>query len=209
MSRTTLVKRSSFCPVIRGSHGPKSEIVLHSFKGNLSMFRLTLVSLLFFVTACSQGPSINDTNLSKLELNIEDFFVGKTTAYGQFQDRFGTIRSRFKVDIEGTWDGEVLTLVENFNYADQSTEIRIWKLKKTGENLWIGTAPGVVGDAIGEEKGDAFNFRYRLLVPFGKTTLLVTFDDWMWLLDEKRLFNRAYLSKYGVNIGEVLITFEK
>ncbi|MDA9100165.1 MAG: DUF3833 domain-containing protein [Rhodobacterales bacterium] len=173
------------------------------------MFRLTLVSLLVFVTACSQGPSINDTNLSKLELNIEDFFVGKTTAYGQFQDRFGTIRSRFKVDIEGTWDGEVLTLVENFNYADQSTEIRIWKLKKTGENLWIGTAPGVVGDAIGEEKGDAFNFRYRLLVPFGKTTLLVTFDDWMWLLDEKRLFNRAYLSKYGVNIGEVLITFEK
>ena len=99
------------------------------------MFRLTLVSLLFFVTACSQGPSINDTNLSKLELNIEDFFVGKTTAYGQFQDRFGTIRSRFKVDIEGTWDGEVLTLVENFNYADQSTEIRIWKLKKIGENL--------------------------------------------------------------------------
>jgi len=23
------------------------------------------------------------------------------------------------------------------------------------------------------------------------------------------LFNRAYLSKYGINIGEVLITFEK
>ena len=46
-------------------------------------------------------------------------------------------------------------------------------------------------------------------MPFGKTTLLVTFDDWMWLLDEKRLFNRAYLSKYGVNIGEVLVTFEK
>ena len=173
------------------------------------MFRLTIVAILLFLTACSQGPSLNDASLSKLELNIEDFFVGKTTAYGQFQDRFGTIRSRFKVDIEGTWDGEVLTLVENFNYADQSTEIRIWKLKKTGENLWIGTAPGVVGDAIGEEKGDAFNFRYRLLVPFGKTTLLVTFDDWMWLLDEKRLFNRAYLSKYGVNIGEVLITFEK
>jgi hypothetical protein len=28
-------------------------------------------------------------------------------------------------------------------------------------------------------------------------------------LDDKRLFNRAYLSKYGINIGEVLITFEK
>jgi len=67
----------------------------------------------------------------------------------------------------------------------------------------------VVGDAIGEESGDTFNFRYSLKVPFGENTLLVNFDDWMWLLDEKRLFNRAYLSKYGINIGEVLITFEK
>jgi len=49
------------------------------------MFRLTLVSLLFFVTACSQGPSINDTNLSKLELNIEDFFVEKQLLMANFK----------------------------------------------------------------------------------------------------------------------------
>jgi len=173
------------------------------------MYRLTIVAILLFLTACSQGPSLNDASLSKLELNIEDFFNGKTVAYGHFQDRFGKVKSRFKVDIEGTWDGETLTLVENFKYADQSTEIRIWKLKKTSEDLWTGTAPGVVGDAIGEESGDTFNFRYSLKIPFGENTLLVNFDDWMWLLDEKRLFNRAYLSKYGINIGEVLITFEK
>ena len=73
------------------------------------------------------------------------------------QDRFGKVRSRFKVDIDGTWDGTTLTLVENFTYQDESTEIRVWKLKKLGKNKWRGTAPGVIGSAIGEEHGDTFN----------------------------------------------------
>ena len=40
-------------------------------------------------------------------------------------------------------------------------------------------------------------------------TLRVTFDDWMWLLTEDRLLNRAYMKRYGVDIGDVIITFEK
>jgi len=37
----------------------------------------------------------------------------------------------------------------------------------------------------------------------------VSFDDWMWLLSEDRLLNRAYMLRFGIDIGEVLITFEK
>ena len=173
------------------------------------MIKIVYVMLFFFITACAPRPSLEDVKLSKLELNLEEFFIGKTTAYGQLQDRFGKVRSRFKVDIDGTWDGTTLTLVENFTYQDESTEIRVWKLKKLGKNKWRGTAPGVIGSAIGEEHGDTFNFQYSLKLPFGDHTLRVDFDDWMWLLDDKRLFNRAYISKFGVNLAEVLITFEK
>jgi len=60
------------------------------------MFRLTIVVILLFLTACSKGPSLSDASLSKLELNIEDFFTGKTVAYGQFQDRFGMLRADLK-----------------------------------------------------------------------------------------------------------------
>ncbi len=37
----------------------------------------------------------------------------------------------------------------------------------------------------------------------------VTFDDWMWLQSEDRLFNRAYMKRYGVDVGDVSISFEK
>jgi hypothetical protein len=118
------------------------------------------------------------------------------------------------VVIDGTWDGETLTLVEDFTYADGSTEERIWRLRKTGpigaDQTWEGTAEGVQGIAVGEERGDTFNWRYQIDLPVpDRDTLRVDFDDWMWLLEDGRLLNRAYMSRFGVDLGEVLIFFEK
>ena len=85
---------------------------------------------------------------------------------------------------------------------------------KTGSQTWQGTAPGVIGVATGVEDGNRFNWKYTIDVPVpsadGTTkTLRVTFDDWMWLLSDDRLFNRAYMKRFGVNIGDVSIRFEK
>lgn len=165
--------------------------------------------LLMFMGACSSPPSLKDAPMSQVQLNLEDFFSGTTIAHGQFQDRFGKVRRRFVVEIEGTWDGEVLTLVESFTYEDNSSEQRIWTLKKISENSWIGTAAGVEGVASGEERGDTFNWKYSFNLPTENGTFLVYFDDWMWLMSDKHLLNRAYISKYGINIGEVIISFEK
>ena len=140
---------------------------------------------------------------------MEEFFDGKVVAYGQFQDVFGTARRRFDVTIDGTWDGRELRLVEDFVYEDGSTEQRIWTLEKTGPETWRGTAPGVIGEATGEERGDAFNWTYTIDLPVPDGTLRVTFDDWMWQLSETRVLNRAYMKKYGADIGEVIIFFEK
>ena len=172
------------------------------------MRTLILISA-FLLAACTGKPALDDAKLSDRELNLEEFFAGKTRAYGQFQDIFGTVRRRFEVDITGTWDGERLTLVEDFLYEDGSTEQRVWTLRKTGEQTWEGTAPGVLGIATGEERGDSFNWKYTIDLPVPDGTLRVTFDDWMWLLSEDRLLNRAYMKRFGVDIGEVIITFER
>ena len=170
-----------------------------------------IMSLLVFllVGACSQTPTLNDVPLSSRKLQLEDFFSGRTTAYGQFQDRFGKIRRRFVVEIQGEWDGKNLTLIEDFIYEDKSSEQRIWTLQKRGENSWSGTAEGVEGTAYGEERNDTFNWKYSFNLQGKSGTTRVDFDDWMWLLTDKRLLNRAYVSKYGINIGEVIIYFEK
>ena len=37
----------------------------------------------------------------------------------------------------------------------------------------------------------------------------MTFDDWMWLLSDDRVLNRAYMKRFGLDIGDVIIFFEK
>ncbi len=167
------------------------------------------VILTMALAGCVSKPSLDDAKLSSRSLNLEVFFAGKTTAHGQFQDLFGNVSRRFAVDIDGNWDGETLTLVEDFIYEDQSTERRTWRLTKTGEDSWSGTAPGVIGTALGQESGDTFNWKYTIDLPVSDGTRRVSFDDWMWLLSDDRLLNRAYMSKYGITVGEVVIVFEK
>ncbi|WP_224813521.1 DUF3833 domain-containing protein [Hasllibacter sp. MH4015] len=171
--------------------------------------KILIVLALVSLAACGR-PSLGDPTLSGRQLNLEEFFDGRLTAYGQFQDVFGEVRRRFEVDIRGTWDGQTLRLVEDFVYDDGSTEQRIWTLQQTGNGGWQGTAPGVIGVATGQEVGDTFNWTYTIDLPLpDRDPLRVTFDDWMWLLSEDRVLNRAYMSRFGVPIGEVIITFER
>ena len=161
------------------------------------------------VAACTGKPSIDDPKLSDRVLKIEEFFDGRVLATGQFQDTFGTVRRRFDVDIQGNWDGKTLTLVEDFDYADGSEERRVWRMTKTGPDTWTGSADGVLGQAKGVASGDTFNWVYRIDLPVPDGTLRVAFDDWLWMLSDTRVYNRAYMKKYGVDIGEVQITFDK
>ena len=88
--------------------------------------RYLLIIAFAFLTACTGKPSFNDETLdTSLKLNLEEFFDGELVAYGQFQDVLGTVRRSFVVNIKGDWDGETLTLVEDFDYEDGSTEQRI------------------------------------------------------------------------------------
>ena len=178
------------------------------------MIRFLAALSLIVLAGCAGRPEIDDPVLSDRQLNLEEFFDGEFIAYGQFQDVFGTVRRRFEVTIDGDWDGERLRLGEDFVYEDGATEQRVWTLTKTGPDAWVGTAPGVIGTATGTENGDVFNWTYEIDLPIPAAdgtveTLRVSFDDWMWLLSEDRLLNRAYVFRFGVPIGEVIISFEK
>jgi hypothetical protein len=177
------------------------------------MRALAVLSLLA-LTACVGRPSLEDASLSTRELELEEFFDGTLTAHGQFQDVLGTVRRQFVVTIKGDWDGSRLKLVEDFVYEDGSTEQRVWTLRKTGDETWEGTAPGVIGVAKGVEKGDRFNWQYTIDLPVPAVdgpakTVRVSFDDWMWQLSDDRLFNRAYMRRAGITLGDVSIYFEK
>lgn len=172
----------------------------------------------FALSGCTGKPGLNDAPMTDRDFALEKFFDGRLVARGQFQDVFGTVRRQFTVNITGDWDGERLLLTEDFVYEDGSTEQRVWTLRKTGpvtaDQTWEGTAPGVIGTATGQEKVDRFNWRYTIDLPIPSadgpaSTLRVSFDDWMWLQDETHVFNRAYMKRYGIDIGDVSISFQR
>lgn len=146
---------------------------------------------------------------SEPSFRLEEYFVGKTRAWGLFEDRFGDIRRQFLVDIVGTWDGQRLILEEDFVYADGETDRRVWRIRKIDDHHYEGTADDVVGTAKGIRYGNALNWRYQLDLPVKNRTWRVTFDDWMLLQPDGVLMNRARVSKWGLEIGQVTLTFQR
>jgi hypothetical protein len=142
------------------------------------------------------------------QLVLEDYFKGKTTAWGVFQERNGTLLRQFKVDIEGTWDGNVLTLDERFDYADGAKEQRIWTIRKTSPTTYEGTAGDVRGVARGIVQGNQLSWTYDVDLKIGDRTVLVTFDDRMWIQPDGVLINRAKVKKFGIVFGEATIVFQ-
>lgn len=139
----------------------------------------------------------------------EEFFQGKTKAWGVFQDRFGNLRRQFRVEVTGSWDGDTLTLVEDFVYDDGETEQRTWTIWRLDDTTYEGKADGVVGVARGKAQGNALHWQYEFDLPVGGKTWRVKFDDWMLLQDDRVMINRAAVSKWGIGLGEATIFFAK
>ena len=66
-----------------------------------------------------------------------------------------------------------------------------------------------MGVAQGEAVGNALNWRYTLALPVGRKVYNVKFDDWMFLMDDEVMLNRAVMSKWGFRLGEVTLEFRK
>lgn len=168
----------------------------------LRWFTSALFSVLF-LTACS--ASIEDYQGRTPELKLETFFNGPLIAYGTVQDYSGDVIKRFRVEMEGTWDGNEGKLEEQFYYADGSTQERIWYLTKTGPDTYEGRADDVEGVAVGTTAGNALNWQYVLQVEMDGDTINLSLDDWMYLVDQDNMINRTTMRKFGVTVGEITL----
>ena len=113
------------------------------------------------------------------------------------------------MEITGTWNGELLVLDERFLYNDGETDQRVWTIRKLSDGSYQGFASDVVGSASGLSAGNALNWAYTLRLTVDGSTWDVQFDDWMFLMDERVMINRAVMSKFGIRLGEVTLAFYK
>lgn len=171
--------------------------------------RLIITLLCVLTLAGCAGPDVDDYASATPELRLQDYFDGELEAWGMFQKRNGEVARRFHVRMIGSWDGDTGVLDEHFTYSDGTTERRVWTLVKQADGSWRGTADDVEGEARGEVAGNAFHWTYTLRLDVDGSTWLVDFDDWMYLVDDKVMLNRATMSKWGIELGQVTLSFIK
>ena len=102
-----------------------------------------------------------------------------------------------------------MILDEVFDWNDGERQTRQWIINKLDEHHYEGTASDVVGTAKGYSYGPAFKFEYVLLVPVKGKNIKITFDDWIFLQDERVAINRAVMTKFGFKVAELTVMFIK
>ena len=179
--------------------------------GGVAVTATVLMGLLVGISACAQRDVISLADRQPT-LDLEGFFEGESIAYGIFEDRFGNLRRQFRVNLTGTVDGNTLTLAEDFLYDDGERADRTWVIRRIGTDedgsiLYEGNAADVSGIARGRVAGNALNWEYDVVLDMSGQSLQVHFDDWIYRQDEDVAINRAFISKFGVEIGSVTIVF--
>ena len=177
------------------------------------MKRRLLLSAATAASALALGgcstQTIDSYTPEKPVLDLQQYFNGVLDAYGVFTDRSGTVVKRFTVVMRCSWQGDEGVLDEDFSYSDGTKQKRIWRLKKLADGRYTGTADDVVGTAQGQARGNAFYWTYTLSLPVDGSVYDVTFDDWMYLMTDTVMLNKATMRKFGVRLGEVTLSFTK
>jgi Protein of unknown function (DUF3833) len=177
------------------------------------MKRRLLLSAATAASALALGgcstQTIDQYRQEKPVLDLQQYFNGVLDAYGVFTDRSGAVVKRFTVVMRCSWQGDEGVLDEDFLYSDGTKQKRVWRLKKLPDGRYTGTADDVVGTAQGQARGNAFYWTYTLRLPVDGSVYDVQFDDWMYLMTDTVMLNKATMRKFGVRLGEVTLSFTK
>ncbi len=171
------------------------------------MFRIFHSSVTLIATAALVAVFSLPTTLAHA-FTFEDYFTGKTVAFGKFWAINGVNRT-FRVDLDGTWDGKTLTLVEDFVYDDGVEETKIWYFTKTGEGQYVGRRDDVEGVANVTINGNTARYGYGLYLDAENRENLVQLKDKMVLLEDGTVRNTATVFKFGFPVGRVVVNFAR
>lgn len=170
-------------------------------------YAIFLILITILLSGCS--TKIDYYANMQPKFNFEKFFQGDLVAHGMFKDRFGKVKKTFVVKMNTRWEGNLCILSEYFTYNDGTTSTRIWKIEKLADNKFIGTADDVIGKAFGTVAGNTLKWDYQLKLKVDEDEYKVDFDDWMYLVSDDVLLNQSYMNKWGINLGEVVLSIRK
>lgn len=171
--------------------------------------RLLSVTLLAVtMSACATRPATPGMPIETFSLTRD--LLGKTVGVGNFSAINGTNRD-FTAFMNGSWDGKVMTLVEDFEFADGVKERKTWQLTQLPNGEFSGVREDVVGKARGYQDGKAFRLEYIMAIPNddGSPGRKVRFRDVLVKLSDGAIRNDATVGLWGLQVGTVTLTIRR
>ncbi|MEM7776219.1 MAG: DUF3833 family protein [Pseudomonadota bacterium] len=143
--------------------------------------------------------------------DLTRFFEGRAVAWGVFEDRFGTVKRRFQIELDGRWVNEAsFELSETFTFSDGETETRIWELVPSPDDRsFIGRCSDAVGLATGAISPGMAAMRYTFRLKMKDRAVNLEFHDRFYPVGDDGLLNRTRVTKWGIKVGEVTAFFQR
>jgi hypothetical protein len=161
------------------------------------------------LSACSEVPVQHFAGATPAFDPIT-YFEGPTHSWGVIEARDGAPERRFRADLSGRRDGDVLVLTQDFTFEDGHKQQRIWRLRRVDAHRLDATASDVIGVATGYAYGNAFRWDYTLQLTPGNALTRVGMHHWMYLAgDGNTLLNQVTIRKFGVRVGGTTEYFQR
>lgn len=175
----------------------------------MKKIQILIMSIICFLIPGCRSNSIEYYAQKKNKVDLRSFFKGDIEGWGSIFDYQGRQTRSFYVTLKGTWDKDKGTLEEWFFFDDGEKTERIWDISFTNDSTFVGTAKDIVGTAQGKQNGNAVNLNYTLNIPYDGSTINLSMDDWMYLIQDDIILNRTSMRKFGFKVGEIVLFMKK
>jgi len=175
---------------------------------NLLSYTMFLTISAATLTSCSTPDAQRySNNIPKLQ--IQNFFNKNIHAHGIVLDRSGVLTRSFSIQMHGKWHGQQGLLQEQINYNDGKSQNREWNFVFSDPHHFTAEAKDAIGSAHGTQYGNSVHMVYTLNVPVDNTSYDINFDDWLYMTTGGKVINYTTLSKFGISLGKVIITYDR
>lgn len=140
------------------------------------------------------------------EFDLRRHLSGPILCEGVIYGPTGRVSSRFVADMDARWEGNVGVMTEDFRYDSGATQRREWTLTLGNDGAIRATAPDVIGEGQGMQKGSSVQLKYRIRLPEDSGGHVLDTTDWMYLVDNGAIINRSQFRKYGIKVAELVAT---
>ncbi len=158
-----------------------------------------------------EHPDAESVSLSRADgakpFEFEQFFEGTIRGWGFFEDRFGKIRSRFDIEMTGDWRNGIFVIDERLRPEAGAEQRRVWRVTPLGRGRYEADVDDMVGPAVGSSDVNTVFWRYRLRLPIGSRSIVMSFDDRMYGHGTDAVLNVSVARKWGFVVGRLYATY--